>query len=80
MESRVGRRIRAFRKLKNLTQQELADRIHLSVAVVGAIERGVREPSSQILQAIGRALGVGEEELLGGGPEDPCDLQPGRRV
>ncbi|MDI3258072.1 MAG: helix-turn-helix transcriptional regulator [Kyrpidia sp.] len=65
MESRVGRRIRAFRKLKNLTQRELADRAHLSVAVVGAIERGAKLPSPQILRAIGQALGVHEEELIG---------------
>ncbi|HHY66263.1 helix-turn-helix transcriptional regulator [Kyrpidia sp.] len=66
MENRLGRRIRAFRKLKNLTQRELADRIHLSVAVLGAIERGAKIPSPHVLRAIGEALGIDEQELVGG--------------
>jgi transcriptional regulator with XRE-family HTH domain len=35
-------RIRAFRKLKGFTQNELAERIGVSVSVLGAVERGVR--------------------------------------
>jgi transcriptional regulator with XRE-family HTH domain len=63
-----------------MTQQELADRINLSVSVIGAIERGVKVPSPQILRAIGQALGVGEEELVGKSPEDTDRLQGGSHL
>ncbi|MFC4767866.1 helix-turn-helix domain-containing protein [Effusibacillus consociatus] len=57
--------MRAYRKLKNLTQQELADLLGISIAIVGGIERGTREPSKDVLARISRILGVTEEELRG---------------
>jgi transcriptional regulator with XRE-family HTH domain len=57
-------RIRAFRKLKGYTQQELADQMGVSVAVLGAIERGTRRADSKILEKIAETLGIGMEELL----------------
>jgi transcriptional regulator with XRE-family HTH domain len=57
-------RIRAFRKLKGYTQQELAERLGVSVAVLGAIERGTRRADSNILEKIADVLGVGMDELL----------------
>lgn len=57
-------RIRAFRKLKGYTQQELAERLGVSVAVLGAIERGTRRADSIILEKIADVLGVGMDELL----------------
>ncbi|AHV95013.1 helix-turn-helix domain-containing protein [Paenibacillus rhizophilus] len=60
---RVGRRIRAFRKLKGYTQQELADRAGISLAVLGAVERGNRRLEDQILDKIAIVLEVGVKEL-----------------
>ncbi|AIQ61823.1 HTH-type transcriptional regulator SinR [compost metagenome] len=60
---RLGRRIRAFRKLKGYTQQELADRAGISLAVLGAVERGNRRLEDQILDKIAMVLGVGVDEL-----------------
>jgi transcriptional regulator with XRE-family HTH domain len=57
-------RIRAFRKLKGYTQQELAEQMGVSVAVLGAIERGTRRADSKILEKIADTLGIGMEELL----------------
>jgi len=57
-------RIRAFRKLKGYTQQELAERLGVSVAVLGAIERGTRRADSNILEKIADVLSVGMNELL----------------
>lgn len=64
-----GRRIRAFRKLKGLTQKELADRVHVSVFVLGSIERGQRLPPTQLLQDIADTLGIPLIELKGEGSE-----------
>lgn len=57
-------RIRAFRKLKGYTQTELADRLGVSIAIVGTIERGTRKPDARILKRIAEALGVDQEELI----------------
>jgi transcriptional regulator with XRE-family HTH domain len=51
--------------LKNLTQQELADKLHVSIAIVGAIERGTRVPTNDLLRSIHDVLGVTEQELRG---------------
>lgn len=64
---RFGNRIRAYRKLKGMTQKELAERLGISVAVLGAVERGMRQPSSALLRAIADVLQVPVEELIGGG-------------
>lgn len=59
----LAQRIRAFRKLKGLTQLELAQRLDVSIAIVGAIERGTRKADSRILRQIADALGVDAKEL-----------------
>lgn len=59
----MGRRVRAFRKLKGYTQQELADSVGISLAVLGAVERGNRRLEDQILNKIADVLGVAADEL-----------------
>lgn len=59
----INRRIRAFRKLKGLTQQELATKMGVSVSVIGSVERGTKEPDLLLLEKIGLALGVEIDEL-----------------
>ncbi|WP_371874889.1 helix-turn-helix domain-containing protein [Caldalkalibacillus thermarum] len=60
-----GRRIRAFRKLKGYTQKELADALHVSVSVLGAVERGNKAPSPEFLAEIAKVLDVDVKELKG---------------
>ncbi|KWX79188.1 helix-turn-helix transcriptional regulator [Paenibacillus sonchi] len=60
---RMGRRVRAFRKLKGYTQQELADSVGISLAVLGAVERGNRRLEDQILNKIADVLGIAVDEL-----------------
>ncbi|MEK3696118.1 MULTISPECIES: helix-turn-helix domain-containing protein [unclassified Paenibacillus] len=59
----MGRRVRAFRKLKGYTQQELADSVGISLAVLGTVERGNRRLEDQILNKIADVLGVTVDEL-----------------
>ena len=60
----INKRIRAFRKLKGLTQLELADKVGISVAVLGSVERGTREPDLLLLEKIGEVLDVSIDELI----------------
>lgn len=64
--NRLALRIRAFRKLKSLTQLELAERLGVSIAILGAVERGARTPDDPLLQRIAETLGVERDELLSG--------------
>jgi transcriptional regulator with XRE-family HTH domain len=63
-EKQLARRIRAFRKLKRLTQTELADSVGVSIAIIGAVERGARKVESSLLGRIAEALGVEQKDLL----------------
>ncbi|SDX84117.1 helix-turn-helix domain-containing protein [Paenibacillus sp. CF384] len=56
-------RVRAFRKLKGYTQQELAAKLSVSVAVLGSLERGTRKPDPKLLERISDTLGVSYSEL-----------------
>lgn len=66
----IGRRIRAYRKLKGYTQQGLAEALGISVAVIGAIERGTRTPKKQLLEDVARTLQVDVDELLADTPRN----------
>ncbi|MFD3262001.1 helix-turn-helix domain-containing protein [Paenibacillus lentus] len=59
----LAQRIRAFRKLKGFTQQQLAEQSGVSLAVLGAIERGNRRAEDQILIKIVDVLGISMSEL-----------------
>ncbi|OZI10347.1 helix-turn-helix domain-containing protein [Bacillus sp. FJAT-42315] len=58
-----GRRIRAFRKLKGFTQEELAHEIGVPVSALGDVERGYRPITEQLLQQIAEVLQVRVDEL-----------------
>ncbi|SDG17877.1 DNA-binding transcriptional regulator, XRE-family HTH domain [Fontibacillus panacisegetis] len=60
----LAKRIRAFRKLKGYTQQELAERSGISLDILGAIERGNRRAEDQILNKIADVLGVTLTDLM----------------
>lgn len=60
----LGRRIRAFRKLKGYTQKGLAKALGISVSVLGEVERGTRLPSEQLLGKISEVLQVDVNEII----------------
>ncbi len=60
----LAARIRAFRKLKGYTQQQLASKMEISLAVLGEIERGNRHVEDQILNKISEVLDVSIPELM----------------
>jgi len=63
--NQLARRIRAFRKLKGFTQTELAESVHVSIAIIGAIERGAKKADASLIQRISEVLGVDQQELMG---------------
>jgi transcriptional regulator with XRE-family HTH domain len=64
MSELLGRRLRALRRLKRLTQQELAVEIGISVSLLSSIERGGKYPRLELLKKISRSLDVPLEDLF----------------
>ena len=60
----VGRRIKAAREKKRLTQEQLAELVDLSPMHVSVIERGVKLPKLETLINIANALDVPADVLL----------------
>lgn len=61
--NQLAKRIRAFRKLKGYTQIQFAERLNVSIGILGAIERGVRKPDERLLRNMAEVLRISYEEL-----------------
>ncbi|MGH3928945.1 MAG: helix-turn-helix domain-containing protein [Pseudonocardiaceae bacterium] len=64
-EGAVGRRVAVQRKLAGLTQQQLADRAHVSKSLVTQVETGATPASPAFTAAVARALSIDVEALTG---------------
>lgn len=60
----MGDRIREARKKQGLTQEQLAERLDVSVEFIGQIERGLKLPSMQVFIKILKSLNVSADYLL----------------
>ena len=64
LEQRLGERITALRKERDLTQRELAEAVKVSTSLIQRIEIADFWPKGAVLQSIARALGVEPWELF----------------
>jgi transcriptional regulator with XRE-family HTH domain len=62
----LGRRINQLRKLRGLTQEELAERAGISVSFLSMIERAERVPHLTTLAQLADALGITLSEAFAG--------------
>ena len=62
---RIGERLQAARKLKGLTQEDVADKVGVSRTYYAQIERGERNPSTTVITSIIEAIGVDLIDILG---------------
>jgi transcriptional regulator with XRE-family HTH domain len=60
----IGKKIKEYRKIKELTQENLGEKAGLHYTYIGQVERGEKEPSLKSLIKIAEALGVGVDKLL----------------
>lgn len=60
----IGKRICQIRKKRSITQEDLALEAGLNRAYIGYIERGERNPSTDTLVKISKALNISVKELL----------------
>ena len=59
-----GKNVRRVRKVRDLSQEALAHEVDLAVTYVGQIERGIRNPTLDIVERLARALKVKPLDLL----------------
>lgn len=64
--TQVGKRVRALRNEKGISQETLAERSSLHRTYVGGVERGLRNPSLKSLDRIAKGLGVRLSDLFVG--------------
>jgi transcriptional regulator with XRE-family HTH domain len=60
----LGRRLRYLRNRQGLTQEQLGEKANIDYKYLGGIERGERNPSTDNLSKIAKALGVNLHELF----------------
>lgn len=60
----MGDRIKEARRKQQLTQEQLAERLDISVEFVSQIERGLKLPSMQVFIKLIEALNVSADYLL----------------
>ena len=59
-----GRRVRALRTLRKLTQEQLGERAGVSGKFIGQVERGSGNPSLHVIIRLGGALGIELTDLM----------------
>lgn len=64
LKVKFGRRLRQIRRLKNLTQEQLAEVTGISVEFVSNIERGINAPSFDTLEKLSEVLNVSYADLF----------------
>lgn len=64
VSKQIGKTIKKIRESKEITQEQLALSAGLNRAYIGYIERGERNPSTETLVKIAKALKVLPKDLL----------------
>ena len=65
----IGDRIRKYRELSRMTQEQLTESCSLSTGYIGHLERGTRSPSLETLVKISQILRVSLDDLVFGKTE-----------
>lgn len=65
-QERIGEFIAKLRKQKNMTQQELADKLSVTDRAVSHWENGRRLPDISLLKELGNVFGVTIDEIISG--------------
>lgn len=80
--ARIAWNLRAVRSERGLSQEQLAVDAELSRYYVSSIERGVGNPSLEVIERLSSALAVDIVDLLAMPPKHgkrPMPLPPGRK-
>ena len=75
----LAQNIKQFRKMRHLTQEQLAEKVETSTNYIGTIEIGKKFPSPQMLERIAEALNIDSLQLFQSNEnfkiENPIDIE-----
>ena len=60
----IGKQIRYYRRIKEMSQRQLAFKVGVSLGWIGRIERGIHLPNIRLLFKISGALQVQVKDLI----------------
>jgi transcriptional regulator with XRE-family HTH domain len=66
----LGRRIKQLRRRRGYTQERLAERMDINAKYLSSIERGVENPTLDLLVRLAHSLEVDLHELFQGAPDE----------
>jgi len=64
LKENFGKRLRSIRRKKDLTQEQLAELVGLSVEFISNIERGINSPSFNTLEKLEQVLHTPVSEMF----------------
>lgn len=76
----IGQRIRRLRKLRNLSQEQLAEKVSISTTHMSHIETGSTKLSLPVLVDLAAALNVTTNEILSGIHEENLSSSAGEII
>lgn len=79
LQRTVGRKLRAYRKARDLSQEQLADLLKVHRTYMGGVERGERNLTLQTLERIASSIGVDPLTLLQPTADTPLKTSPKAR-
>lgn len=63
-QEQIGRNIKKAREKANLTQEEVAEKVGIHASYFSRIERGVVNPSIEVLEKIVKVLRIKSSDIL----------------
>ena len=76
--SRIAENVREIRRIRHLTQAELARRVGIRAGPLNAIEQGRHVPSGRVLYRLADVLDVSVDSILGRKPSGAAYVESGR--
>jgi len=64
IKKQLGKRIKEIRKIKRLTQEELAEKADMATSYIAMIERGEKNPTLNFIEKIATGLDVNLYQLF----------------
>lgn len=71
----LGRTIATYRKLQNLTQSELAEKLDVHQTQIAHWEKGRSKPRQENIEKLAEAFEIHVDELLSGGPQSFTEIE-----
>ena len=71
LRKQFGRKLRSIRKRRDMTQEQFAELLDISVDFLSLVERGLNAPSFESIEAFSITLGISVRDLFDFAPEVP---------